>query len=82
MFGPSLPIDRDELEWLLACFAWIDRTLGKRDHADGFVPRLVLPSDPEIASASTASELFENVKRLAGLEHWECQLVKGEARRE
>lgn len=82
LFGPSLPIDRDEFEWLLACFAWIDRTLGERDHADGFVPRLVLPSDSAIASATTASELFDAVRLAAGLETWECRLEKGEPRRE
>lgn len=82
LFGSSPPIERDELDWLLACFAWIDRTLGTRDAFDGFEPRLVLPSDSEIVSASTASDMFEAVKRLSGLEHWECRLEKGEPRRE
>lgn len=82
LFGPSRPIDRDEFEWLLACFAWFDRTLGARDNADGFVPRLALPSDPEFAQAATASDLFGAVKRGAGLETWECRLVQGEARRD
>lgn len=82
LFGPSLPIERDELEWLFACFAWIDGTLGQRDHADGFTPALVLPSDPALLEASTASELFEAVKSLAGLAEWECRLEKGEAGRE
>ena len=82
LFGPSPPIDEDELEWLLACFAWIDRTLGERDRSDGFEPRLVLPSDQDIQNAKTAPELFEVVKRIAGLEAWECRLEKGEARRE
>ncbi len=82
LFGPSLPIDRDEFEWLLACFAWIDRTLGARDGADGFTPRLILPSEPDIGAAGTAQQLFEAVKRAAGLEQWECRLEKGETRRE
>ncbi|MEP1421717.1 MAG: hypothetical protein ABJK59_08100 [Erythrobacter sp.] len=82
LFGPSPPIDREEFEWLLACFAWIDRTLGAKDRADGFVPELVLPTDPDLLKASTAPQLFEVVKRKAGLEHWECRLEKGEARRE
>jgi hypothetical protein len=82
LFGPSLPVDRDEFEWLLACFAWIDRTLGARDGADSFVPRLVLPGDPDLAAAGTAQDLFEAVKRAAGLEEWECRLEKGEARRD
>ncbi len=82
LFGPSPPIDRDEFEWLLACFAWIDRTLGKRDGVDGFAPQLVLPDDPGLKSASTASDLFVAVKRAAGLESWECRLEKGAAQRE
>jgi hypothetical protein len=81
LFGPSLPIDRDEFDWLLACFAWIDRTLGARDGVDGFTPRLVLPDDPELASAVTAKDLFEAVKHAAGLEQWQCRLEKGETRR-
>lgn len=82
LFRPSPPIDREELDWLLACFAWIDRTLGERDRADGVTPELVLPNDPDLLAASTAPELFEQVKRKAGLEEWECRLEKGEARRE
>lgn len=78
LFGPSPPIDRDELEWLLACFAWIDRTLGKRDRHDGFVPRLVMPDDPDLKAASSASDLFEAVKQAAGLGSWECRLERGE----
>lgn len=81
LFGPSPPIQRDEFEWLLACFAWIDRTLGQRDHMDGFTPHLALPSDPDLVSALTASDLFLVVKRKAGLADWECKLEKGEARR-
>ncbi len=79
LFGPSPPIDRDEFEWLLACFAWIDRTLGQRDHARGFTPSLVLPSDEELTAASTASALFQSVKSKAGLADWECRLEKGDA---
>lgn len=82
LFGPSLPINRDEFEWLLACFAWLDQTLGERDRTDQFSPRLILPNDPALASATTASDLFEAVKLLAGLSEWECRLEKGEARRE
>ena len=82
LFGPSLPVDRDEFEWLLTCFAWIDRTLGSRDGEDGFTPRLVLPCDPNLAAAGTAQELFEAVRHAAGLEQWECRLEKGETRRE
>lgn len=82
LFGSSLPVDDDEFDWLLACFAWLDRTLGKRDQKDGFEPQLILPSDGPIMEASTASQLFDAVKRAAGLEAWHCRLERGEERRE
>lgn len=82
LFGPSLDIDRDEFEWLAACFAWIERTLGAQDKRDGFVPTLVLSDNTALASANTANDLFLAVKSLAGLEAWECRLEKGEPRRE
>jgi hypothetical protein len=81
LFGPSLPVERDEFDCLLACFAWIDRTLGARDGTDGFAPRLVLPHDPDLVSAAAAKDLFEAVKHAAGLEQWPCRLEKGETRR-
>lgn len=77
-FGPSLPIDREEFDWLLACFAWLDRTLGERDRSDGFVPRTFFPDDPLFTTAGTASELFEAIKSAAGLEQWQCRLEQGD----
>jgi len=82
IFGASLPINRDEFEWLLACFAWFDQKLSKPGAADGFTPRLVLPNDPALAGASTASDLFDAVKFAAGLGRWECRLEKADARPE
>ncbi|WP_108791461.1 hypothetical protein [Erythrobacter sp. Alg231-14] len=82
LFGPSLPIDRDEFEWLLACFAWIDQKLSAQGAAEGFTPQLVLPGDAIFTDAATASDLFEAVKHAAGLGRWECRLEKGDARPE
>ncbi len=82
LFGPSPPIDRDELNWLLACFAWLDRSLEEGGRGAGFAPRSMLPDDPAFLSASTASDLFATVKQAAGLGEWECRLEKGETRRE
>lgn len=82
LLGPSLPIDDDEFEWLLACFAWIERTLGARDGGNGFVPNLVLPDEPGISQAKTAKDLFAFVKEACGLGEWPCRLEKGKPRRE
>ncbi|WP_156423699.1 hypothetical protein [Erythrobacter sp. YT30] len=82
LFGPKLPIEKDEFEWLMACFAWLDREIGQRSGPDGFRPHLILPDDPELMAATTAPQMFDVVKRAAGLEQWHCQLEKGEARRE
>ena len=70
LFGPSPPISRDEFEWLFACFAWLDRTLGKQDRAARYEPCLSLPSELEFLNARTASQMFELVKRRAGLQEW------------
>jgi len=81
LFGPSLPIARDEFEWLLACFAWLDQSLKERVTQGGFAPQLMLPNDPALMSASSASDLFLAVKNAAGLGRWECRLEQGEPRR-
>lgn len=79
LFGPSPPINRDEFEWLFACFAWLDRKLGERDPSARYVPVLSLPREPEFLSARTAEQMFELVKRRAGLQDWECRLEQGDA---
>ena len=82
LFGPKLPIDAAEFEWLCACMAWIGRTLGERDARDGFVPNLTLPGDAALSTAATASELFDVVKLRAGLDTWHCELEQSEAPRD
>ncbi len=82
LFGSKPPIEPDEFEWLLACFAWLDKELGKRNGDTGFRPGLILPNDPELMAASTAPQMFDVVKRATGLGNWHCQLEKGDVRRE
>lgn len=71
-FTPKPPIENDEFEWLIACFAWLRTVLDDRD----IVPEFVLPGHPAIAAANTAAELFDAVKSLAGMEQWPCKLEK------
>ncbi len=80
-FGPTLPIDADELEWQLATFKWLGEEFGEIGDT-----KLVLPT-PEFFPRSGASgnaavaELFEQVRSAAGLEQWPCELVTGDAER-
>ncbi len=73
-FKPKPPVDRDEYEWLLACFAWL-RTVLDDAHIR---PALVLPGDPELISARTAPALFEAVRTSAQMADWPCRLEKVE----
>lgn len=81
LFGPRLPIDRDELEWQLATFKWLIGEFGGLDQAS-----LILPT-PDHFPASGASgharvaELFAMVKTHAGLEQWPCELQAGDSER-
>jgi hypothetical protein len=77
-FKPKPPIDIDEFDWLIACFSWLHGELGNEEASCSFVPILARPDTPLIAAATSAAELFDGVKSLAGLEDWECHLEQGE----
>lgn len=77
-FRPKPPVDADEFEWLLACFAWIHRKMAPDDAKVGFQPVLARHDTPEIADAEGATSLFAAVRSIAGLEHWHCELQQGE----
>lgn len=70
LFGARPPVSRDELDWLLACFAWLREVL---EDADRRVP-LVLPDDPQLLAAKTASELFDAVRARCDMADWPCRL--------
>jgi hypothetical protein len=73
-FRAKPPIDKDEFEWLLACFAWLRTVL-----EDAQVrPEFVLPDNPKLLGARTAPELFQAVRIIAGMEDWPCRLEKVE----
>ncbi|HEY1606763.1 MAG TPA: hypothetical protein VGF77_14315 [Allosphingosinicella sp.] len=81
LFGPRLPIDRDELDWQLATFKWMKQELG------AVAPRrLVLPT-PHFFPASSRKgherieDLFGHVRRLAGMADWPCRLEAGQSDR-
>lgn len=85
LFGPRLPIDRDEFDWLLAVFAWLVQTVD-RDQAYREA-RTILPTrdffpPSNLEGHERAVELFEQVRAHAGMASWPCELVAGEAERE
>lgn len=80
-FGPTLPIDADELEWQLATFKWLTDEFGAVGDT-----KLVLPTSeffPKIDAAADrrVALLFDQVRSAAGMEQWACELVAGDAER-
>lgn len=78
LFRPRLPVDDDELEFQLATFKWLAREFG-----DAGESPLVLPT-PEFFPAVHAAgaragvrELFDDVRRGAGMADWRCELEAG-----
>jgi hypothetical protein len=80
-FDPKPPVDAIEVEWLLACFAWLRRGLEARS-SDEPIPTLVTPKTEAVCRARTPPALFEAVKTHAGLGEWHCLLKAGPTRRE
>jgi hypothetical protein len=85
LFRPKVPIDGDELEWLIACYAWMAREFGGIARLLGTA--LVLPSTEffppsDLTGHPRALELFGQVKALCGMAEWQCDLVAGAADRE
>ncbi len=81
LFGPKLPIDRDELEFQLATFKWLIQQFGPV----GDRP-LILPTPDYFPLNVTGvqpavSELFESVRGHAGMADWPCQLEPGDGDR-
>jgi hypothetical protein len=81
LLGPRLPIDRDELDWQLATFKWMEQEFGP------VAPRqLVLPT-PALFPPSSRNgherieDLFSHVRRLAGMADWPCELEAGQGDR-
>lgn len=75
---PKPPVELEEFQWLLACFAWVHRKMAPEDKKVGFRPILARHDTPEIAEATGAASLFIAVKSIAGLNDWHCELQQGE----
>lgn len=82
LFGPKLPIDDDELDFQLATFKWL-----RREFAEFADMPLVLPTPAFFPSVgrdgrARAADLFEDVRRHAGMADWPCELRIGARDRE
>lgn len=87
LFKPKAPIDEDEFDWLIACFAWLHRVLDDGDAARFEEMELIQHSDRFFPSSQNtdhalAVHIFEQTKRLCGMAGWPCKLVEGERQRE
>lgn len=71
-FKHKPPIDREEYDWLLACFAWLRTVLDD----GGIHPQFVFPDHPHLLAAQTATGLFEAVRDLCGMSDWPCRLER------
>src|ERR1043166_4297153 len=79
LFGPRLPIDRDELDFQLATFKWLTGEFGPV----GTRP-LILPTREHFPlSAATGEarvrEIFDLVRAAAGMANWPCELLAGKS---
>lgn len=80
LFKPKLPIDRDEFEWLMAGYAWLVREFGGIDGLRETA--LVLPTIEFFPRSGAkghvrATELFDQVRAIAGMSDWPCDLRAG-----
>lgn len=78
LFKPKPPIDEDEFEWLLACYAWFVREFGGIEQLRA--SQLVLPNArffpaSRLDGHDRAEELFGLVKHYANMGDWPCDLV-------
>ena len=77
LFGPRLPIDRDELDFQLATFKWLIGQFGPI----GTRPLILPTRDYFPLSRATGEarvrEIFELVRQHAGMANWPCTLQAG-----
>jgi hypothetical protein len=85
LLAPRLPIDADEFEWIMACFRWFaDEFDAPRQYLG--TAHLIFPDTADFPPSraeghARAVELFDIVRRRAGMVDWDCDLVPGEAER-
>jgi hypothetical protein len=79
LFGPRLPIDRDEFEFQLATFKWLIGQFGPIGDRPLILPtREHFPLSGARGEAS-AREIFDLVRAAAGMADWPCELRAGKS---
>jgi hypothetical protein len=78
LFRPRLPVDDEELEFLLATFKWLTATFGPAEQAPLVVPTQAFFPSIAKSGRAPACELFDDVRRAADMEDWPCELEGGE----
>lgn len=82
LFGPKLPIDRDELDFQLATFKWLEREFGPvRAEAPLITPSRDWFAAERPCGPAGVHALFDEVRAAAGMADWPVNLVEGEATR-
>lgn len=80
-FGPKPLIEEDEFEWQLATLKWLMERFGGSDFISdtaSFVPDESLFPVSSPTRSGRASEYFDLVRRMAGMENWPCRLEAGD----
>jgi hypothetical protein len=81
LFGPRLPVDRDELDFQLATFKWL---IGQFGPVPTRAPARPTPEDFPLNGArgeAAVRAIFDLVRARIGIAHWPCELVVGAADR-
>lgn len=86
-FKTKAPIGDDELDWLIACFAWLHRVLDDGDTARLEGAALIQANEQFFPPTSAtnhalAEHIFEQTRSLCGMADWPCTLIEGERQRE
>jgi hypothetical protein len=77
LLRPSLPIDRDELDWQLATFKWMIAEFGPVAGRPLVLPRPAFFPASQRKGHERVEDLFGQVKHLAGMADWPCALRPG-----
>jgi len=84
LFGPKLPIDRDEFDWQLACFKWTIEEfedLERHRTTPLITPTVDFFPDSRSTGHARAAELFDQVRMHVGLDQIHFRLEAGAANR-
>lgn len=77
LFGATLPVDEDELEFQLATFQWLQAEFGSVGDAALVLPTPAFFPPSSVQGHGRIEDLFGHVKRAAEMADWPCDLRAG-----